>query len=175
MDKDGNLFIADFGNHRVRQVSPDGIIRTVAGNGRFGFFGDGGSATNASLFGPEGVAVDNSGNLFVADTGNARIRQVGADGLIQTVAGNGEFGYSGDGGAAINASLQLPDGVAVDAAGNLFIADTENFRIRQVSPDGIIRTVAGTGASDFSGEGAVATSTSLSGPEGVWVDAAATS
>ena len=171
VDAAGNLFIADRFNHRIRQVSPDGVIRTVAGNGDFDFSGDGGPATNASLGGTSGVAVDGAGNLFIADAENDRIRQVSPDGIILTVAGNGLGGFSGDGGPATNAFLSNPQGVAVDAAGNLFIADTENHRIRQVSPDGIIRTVAGNGLGGFSGDGGPATNVSLHFPQGVAVDA----
>jgi streptogramin lyase len=112
-----------------------GIITTVAGNGVQGFSGDGGPATSASLRSPEGVAVDGSGNVFIADTGNQRIRRVdAATGIITTVAGNGVQGFSGDGGPATSASLSRPFGVAADSFGNLFTADTENQRIRQVAP-----------------------------------------
>ncbi len=131
LDASGNLFIADVDNGRVRKVDNNGIITTVAGGGHYGL-GDGGAATNASLVQPSGVAVDASGNLFIADTWNNRIREVDPDGIITTVAGNGSYGYSGDGGQATSASLAGPSGVAVDASGNLFIADTGNFRIREV-------------------------------------------
>ena len=167
VDAAGNLFIADAGNNRIRQVSPDGVIRTVAGSGSGGFSGDGGPATNASLLFPQGVAVDAAGNLFIADAGNNRIRQVSPDGVIRTVAGNRSGGFSGDGGPATNASLNFPSGVAVDAAGNLFIADPVNNRIRQVSPDGVIRTVAGKRSGGFSGDGGLATNASLNFPSGV--------
>ncbi len=171
VDAAGNLFIADTFNHRIRQVSPDGIISTVAGNGRGGFSGDGGPATNASLVFPEGLALDAAGNLFIADAFNDRIRQVSPDGIISTVAGNGIRGFSGDGGPATNASLD-PDGLAVDAAGNLFIADFGNGRIRRVSPDGIISTVAGNGIRGFSGDGGPATDASISFPHDLALDAA---
>ncbi|MGP8218916.1 MAG: BACON domain-containing protein [Limisphaerales bacterium] len=131
LDASGNLFIADVDNGRVRKVDNNGIITTVAGGGHYGL-GDGGAATSASLIGPSGVAVDASGNLFIADTWNNRIREVDPDGIITTVAGNGSLNYSGDGGQATSASLAGPSGVAVDASGNLFIADTGNFRIREV-------------------------------------------
>ncbi len=136
MDAAGNLFIADTFNNRIRRVSPDGIISTVAGNGIRGLSGDGGPATNAAVAFPRGLALDTAGNLFIADTLNFRIRRVSPDGIISTVAGNGTERFSGDGGAATSASLVRPQAVAVDAAGNLFIADTFNHRIRQVSPDG---------------------------------------
>ncbi len=173
VDAAGNLFVADTFNHRIRQVSPDDIISTVAGNGICGFSGDGGPATNASLANPDGLAVDAAGNLFIADTFNNRIRRVSPDGIISTVAGS-EFGgfFSGDGGPATDASLAFPQGVAVDAAGNLFVADTFNHRIRQVSPDGIISTVAGNGIRGLSGDGGPATNASLANPDGLAVDAA---
>ena len=146
VDASGNLFIADIGNQRIREVSTNGIITTVAGNGAYGYSGDGGAATNASLGYPDGVAVDASGNLFIADNLNSSIRKVSTNGVITTVAGNGTYGYSGDGGAATNANLHFPSGVAVDASGNLFIADSFNHRIRRVSTNGIITTVAGGGS-----------------------------
>jgi len=167
VDAVGNLFIADIGNQRVRKVSTNGIITTVAGNGIGGYSGDGGPATNASLDYPDGVAVDASGNLFIADNLNSSIRKVSTNGIITTVAGNGTWGYSGDGGAATNANLHFPYGVAVDASGNLFIADTFNSRIRMVSTNGIISTVAGGGSG---GDGSAATNASLSSPRGVAVD-----
>jgi uncharacterized protein (TIGR03437 family) len=171
VDTSGNLFIADMGNHRIRKVSAaTGIITTVAGNGNYGFSGDNGPAVSAELYYPGGVAVDASGNLFIADNYNYRIRKVPASGIITTVAGNGTGGFSGDGGQATSAELALV-GVAVDASGNLFIADAGNNRIRKVSAGGIITTVAGDGYSNFSGDGGPATSASLSGPMGVAVDA----
>jgi sugar lactone lactonase YvrE len=148
-----------------------GIITTVAGNGIPGYSGDGGPATSASLSGPSGVVVDATGNLLIADSSNYRIRRVDAStGIITTVAGNGIRGFSGDGGPATSASLS-PIGVAVDATGNLFIADTGNHRIRRVDEStGIITTVAGNGIRGFSGDGGPATSASLNYPTGVAVD-----
>ena len=249
VDASGNHYIADTGSHRIRKVSPAGIISTIAGNGTRGSSGDGGLATAASLSDPWGMAVDASGNLYIADTGNRRIRKVSPDGIIRTVAGNvdatavavdasgnlyiadtrqirkvspdgiistvagtadaihpggvaldasgnlyiadqgncirkvspagiistfagsGTQGFSGDGGPATAASLNNPFGVAVDAAGNLYIADTFNYRIRKVSPAGIISTVAGDGVRNFSGDGLPATMSSLYDPLGVTVDA----
>ena len=132
VDASGNLFIADNLNNRIRKVTPAGIITTFAGNGARGWSGDGGPATSASLSGPSGVSVDQSGNLFIADLGNLRIRKVTSTGIITTVAGNGTYGYSGDGGPASSAALRSPTGVAVDAGGNLFIVDTGNNRIRKI-------------------------------------------
>ena len=171
VDASGNLYIADTGNNRIRKVSATGIITTVAGNGSAGYSGDGGPATSAQLDGPEGVAVDGSGNLYIADTCNNRIRKVSATGIITTVAGNGSAGYSGDGGPATSAQLSLPAGVAVDGSGNLYIADSGNNRIRKVSATGIITTVAGNGSPGYSGDGGPATSAQLNQPAGVAVDA----
>jgi sugar lactone lactonase YvrE len=175
VDAAGNLLIADYGNRRIRRVDgTTGIITTVAGNGNGGFSGDGGAATSASMYNPGGVAVDAAGNLLIADTDSHRIRRVdGTTGIITTVAGNGTSGFSGDGGAATSASLYNPVGVAVDAAGNLLIADYWNHRIRRVDgPTGIITTVAGSVNPGFSGDGGPATSASLFWPGGVAVDAA---
>jgi uncharacterized protein (TIGR03437 family) len=179
LDGNGSLFIAEYGNDRVRRVSPDGIITTVAGDGTRGFSGDGGPATGAHLridCGNTicgGIAVDSQGNLFVADGGNNRVRRIAPDGIITTVAGNGSYGFSGDGGPAINTQLSTPRGLAVDKADNLLIAE-DGGRIRKVSPDGTITTVAGGvlfgSARGFSGDGGPATSARLSWPVGLAVD-----
>ena len=171
VDASGNLFIADRGNSVIRKVSTSGVITTVAGNGTYGYSGDGGSATAAELYWPSSVAVDASGNLFIADNWNNRIRKVSTSGVITTVAGNGTSGYNGDGGSADSAELSNPYGVAVDASGNLFIADWGNNRIRKVSTSGIITTVAGNGTSGYSGDGGSADSAELYYPVGVAVDA----
>ena len=168
-DSAGNVYVADSGNSRIRRVS-SGTIATAAGNGSYKFSGDGGPATSASLNSPSGTAVDSAGNLYIADPGNQRIRKV-SSGTITTVAGNGFIEYSGDGGPATSASLSGPEGVAVDSAGNLYIADSVNNRIRKVS-GGTITTVAGNGATGFSGDGGPATSASLFNPYGVAVDSA---
>ena len=168
VDAAGDLYIADTGHSTIRKVS-NGVITTVAGNGTWGYGGDGGAATSAQLEGPGAVAVDSSGNLYIADTFNSRIREV-ANGVITTVVGNGTWGYSGDDGPATSAELAYPSGLAVDSAGNLFIADSN--RVRQVS-NGVITTVAGNGISaDYGGDGGPATSALLSGPFAVAVDSA---
>ena len=251
VDRSGDLYIADAANQRVRKISPDGIVTTVAGNGGSnGYSGDGGPATAAQLNYPAGVAVDSQGNLYIADTGNERLRKVSPDGIISTVAnagsralvidqndnlyfvdaagvhrlslpapfsatvtaaqlnvpfaaaadragnlyfaeigdknyrvrkiapdgtvttvaGDGNAGYFGDGGPAINAQLNGPVGLAVDSVGNLYIADTFNARIRMVSPDGVITTVAGTGASSYSGDGGPAIAAQLGFLSGLAID-----
>jgi len=158
VDSTGAVYIADYGNNRIRKVS-GGIITTLAGNGHYGFAGDGGPASSALLMNPWATAVDSAGNLYIADYGNNRIRKV-SGGMISTVAGNGSGGFSGDGGLATSASIDEPVGVAVDAAGSLYIADSNNNRIRKVS-NGIITTVAGNGTQGFSGDGGPATSASI--------------
>ncbi len=149
-----------------------GIITTYAGDGTYGYSGDGGPATSAMLSIPYGVAVDTAGNLFIADPWSNSVRKVTPGGVISTVAGNGTGGYSGDGGPAASASSITQHGVAVDAAGNLFIADEANNRVRKVNPGGVISTVAGNGTQGYSGDGGPATSAQLYCPYGVAVDTA---
>jgi sugar lactone lactonase YvrE len=170
LDGNGNLYIADLYNNRIRKVDTSGTISTVAGNGNSGYSGDGDAATAAQLNRPIRVAVDSGGNLYIADSGNNRIRMVNTSGIISTVAGNGSAGYSGDGGSATLAQLNGPSGMTVDGKGNLYIADTGNNRIRMVDTLGNIVTVAGNGTGGYSGDGGVATSSSLKTPYGVAVD-----
>jgi pimeloyl-ACP methyl ester carboxylesterase len=175
VDSAGNIYIADYGNQRIRKVTVStGIISTVAGNGIVGYSGDGGAATSAELDSPTGVALDRAGNIYIADLGNYRIRKVTVStGKISTVAGDGIQGYSGDGGPATSAELYYAVGVAVDTAGNIYIADVVNERIRKVTAaTGIINTVAGDGAGGYSGDGGPATSAELNSPWNVAVDAA---
>ena len=177
-DGAGNVYIADTSNHRIRKVNTaTGEIVTVAGTGQWGFSGDGGPAVNARLDRPHGVALDGSGNLYIADTNNQRIRKVDASGRIATVAGNGALGFWGDGGPAVDAPLRFPFNVAADGSGNLYIADTFNNCIRKVDPAGRITTVAGTGAVGplngwFSGDGGPAVDAGLNTPADVAVDRA---
>ena len=168
-DGSGNIFIADTNNHRVRRIDASGNITTVAGNGQQGFFGDGGPATSAALNQPAAVALDAAGNLYIADSGNHRIRKV-SGGTISSFAGNGTAGFSGDSGAAANAALNSPRGVAVDVADNIYIADTENHRIRKVT-GGIISTIAGNGDQNIAGDNGPAANASLDTPSAVAVDA----
>ncbi|MFJ9431207.1 RICIN domain-containing protein [Streptomyces sp. NPDC101490] len=170
VDSAGNLYIADSSNHRIRRITPDGVISTVAGNGTGGFGGDGGPATAALLNLPLGVAVDSAGNLYIAEYHNFRVRKVTPAGVISTVAGNGTGGFAGDGGPATAARLNRPFSVAVDGPGNLYIADAENHRVRKVTPDGVISTVAGNGTAGFGGDGGPATAAQLNFPLAVAVD-----
>ena len=172
VDGQGNLYIADAYNQRVRKITPAGIITTIAGTGTAGYSGDGGQATSAQLNYPGGVAVDTEGDLFIADESNSRIRKVTPGGVITTAAGNGTPGYSGDGGQATSAQLNFPYGVAVDPQGNLYVADTSNYRIRKVTSDGTITTFAGTGTFGFSGDGGPATSAQMTRAFGVALDTA---
>ncbi len=169
VDSNGDVFIADSGNNRVRKVS-NSTITTLAGAGAAGFAGDNGPAANAQLHSPAGVAVDPAGNVYIADSGNNRVRKV-SNGVITTVAGNGTPGFSGDGGSAVNSQLSDPTGVAVDSNENLYIADYANNRIREVSA-GVITTVAGNGTPGLSGDNGPAINAQVSGPAGVAVDAA---
>ena len=168
----GDLYIAESREHMIHRVDASGTITTVAGTGEPGFGGDGGPAVEAQFGGPVSVAVDSTGALYIADTLNRRIRRVDPGGTITTVAGIGEIGYSGDGGLAVNAQLRYPTGVAVDNTGALYIADSENHRIRRVDVSGTIRTIAGTGESGYSGDGVLATGAWLHTPGRVAVDGA---
>ncbi len=151
-----------------------GTINTVAGNGSLGFSGDGGPAAGARLSAPDGLAIDRMGNLFIVDNGNRRIRKVDKSGVITTVAGSGGSGFSGDGGPATGATFSWGFnghlGIAVDGAGNLYIPDLSNQRVRKVDPQGIITTVAGNGVRDNSGDGGAATSAGLVDPIAVAID-----
>jgi len=163
---DGSFLIADAGAGRVRRVSPTGIITTVAGNGTRGFSGDGGPATAAEIFDPNGLAGLPDGGFLIAD-GDYVVRRVFPDGTITTVAGTGVPGFSGDGGPATAAQLNVPYSVAVTPDGGFLIADSGNRRVRRVSPTGIITTVAGTGVPGSSGDGGAATAAQLNDPTGL--------
>ena len=173
IDAAGNVFVADRDASVVRKIAANGTISTVAGSGTPGYMGDGGAAISAQINGPFGIALDSAGNLYIADTANNVVRKVSPDGTISTVAGTGAAGYSGDGGAARSAWLNGPEGVALDTAGNVYIADTFNGRIRRVGADGIITTAAGTGSTGiFSGDGGPAISAGISLPPDVATDRA---
>jgi sugar lactone lactonase YvrE len=158
---DGSLYVADHENHRIRKIFSDGTIETLAGTGQAGFSGDGGLAWKAQLNDPTGVAVDQANNIYVADHGNHRIRVVRPDGTIETLAGNGQEGFSGDGGPALEAQLSSPWSVTVDCKGGLLVTDIGNNRIRVIHLDGKIQTVAGDGKSEFKGDGGPAVAASI--------------
>ncbi len=175
IDSAGNVYIADWQNNRVRKVdSATGIITTIAGNGTAGYAGDGGAATSAELKGPTGVAVDSTGNVYIADQANNRIRKVNAGtGVITTVAGTGTAAFSGDGGPATSAAMYSPTDLTLDSAGNLYISDNANARIRKVAAGtGVITTYAGNGTAGFTGDGGAATSADLNQPAGIAIDSA---
>ncbi len=168
-DAAGNVYITDQVNYRVRKVNTSGIITTIAGTGVPGFKGDGGQATDAKFQAPLGIAVDASGNVYIGDPSNFRIRKVSASGIVTTVAGNGLYGFSGDGGPATSAELSYIWGLAVDGPGNLYVCDGANNRIRKINTAGIISTFAGNGAAGYTGDGGLAVSATLNQPLGVFV------
>lgn len=170
-DADGNLYIADSANHRVRRIAPDGTIETIAGTGWRGFSGDGGPASTARLDRPKDPALGPDGSLYFIDWGNRRIRRIAPDGTIETVAGTGEAGGEGDGGPALEARLDEPYGIDVDADGVLYIADSKNHRVRRVGPDGVIDTFAGTGELGRGGDGGPAIEATFDSPQEVLVTA----
>ncbi len=163
-DPAGNVFIADQFNHRIRKVDGHGVITTIAGTGSQGYSGDGGPATAAQINTPISVFVDARGDIIFSDVGNQRIRKIDIHGVITTVAGNGGKGYGGDGGLAIQATFYNPVRAVADAAGNIYIADQSNHRVREVDTNGIVTTIAGTGVAGFSGDGGPAVSASLNNP-----------
>ena len=170
VDATGNLYIADSDNYRIRKVTPAGIISTFAGTGTRGLAGDGGPATAAQIGEPTSVAVDVAGNVYFTDITANRIRKVTPSGTISTIAGNGNRTFAGDGGPATLAQLH-PFDIALDRAGNLYVADRNNHRIRKIDAAGVITTVAGTGTAGFGGDGRSATTAQLDSPTGVAVDA----
>ena len=173
LDTSSNLYIADTHNHRIRKLNlATGTLTTIAGTGTPGFSGDGSSETAAQLNLPTALALDITGNLYLADTGNHRVRKISVTGIITTIAGTGTQGFSGDTGPATAATIDSPTGLAVDTANNLYLADTHNHRIRRIdSATGIITTIAGTGIPGLSGDTDVATAANLALPHGLTIDA----
>jgi sugar lactone lactonase YvrE len=172
--QDGSLYVAERDGERVRRIDPSGRITTVAGNGVMGFGGDGGSAVAAELDHPTAIALDGSGNLFIADSKNNRVRRVDRGGRITTVAGTGTAGFGGDGGAATAAMLNEPAGLAIDREGAVLVADSKNSCVRRIDADGVINTIAGHKTDDdrggFAGDGGQATAALLGWPQGIAVD-----
>lgn len=172
LDRAGNLIFADSLNHRIRRIGVNGVITTIAGTGTRGFSGDGRLATQAQLNTPRGVFLDPAGVLYIADSGNHRIRRIAANGLITTVAGNGSADDAGDGAPALQAALNSPSSVSMDPAGALLIADTFNHKIRRVTPDGIIETIAGDGTPGNDGDGETSLAARFRFPTSIAVDTA---
>jgi sugar lactone lactonase YvrE len=172
VDLAGNIFIADNGNNVIRKVSTSGVITTYAGTGVAGYSGDLGLAIAARLTSPQGVAIDGSGRLYIADAGNNVVRAISDTGTIYTVAGTGVPGNSGNGGVATVATLHYPTSVAVDVIGNIYIADFYNNVVKKVNTDGIISVVAGSGAVGISGDGGAATMASMYYPSAISIDGA---
>jgi sugar lactone lactonase YvrE len=158
---DGSIYVADHENHRIRKIFSDGTIETLAGTGQAGFSGDGGLAWKAQLDDPTGVAVDQANNVYIADHGNHRIRVVRPEGTIETLAGTGQEGFSGDGGLALEAKLSSPWSVTPDCEDGLLIADLGNNRIRVIKADRSIQTVVGDGKGEFRGDGGPAVAASI--------------
>ena len=173
LDKAGNLYFVDHSVY-IRKVGTNGIITTVAGNGNYGDSGDGGPATNAAITPFSGdIVLDGEGNIYFVDLYSSRIREVGINGIITTVAGNGNNGDSGDGGPATNAEINDDNGILIfDSSGNLFFLnhDPGGYRIRRVDTNGVIGTVAGNGSEGYNGDGSPATSKEVDGPAGITVD-----
>ena len=170
IDKSGNIFISDNANQRVRKINTSGIISTFAGNGLAGYLGDGGQATAARLYYPDGIWIDSSGNVYIGDAGNNVVRKVNTSGIINTIAGTGIGSFSGDGSAATTATLYTPQALFVDNAGNVYIPDTHNSRIRVVNTSGIINTICGTTTAGYSGDGIPATTAELNYPNSIIMD-----
>ena len=171
VDTAGNVYIVDKGNNRIRKVDNTGMITTIAGTGVAGFYGDNGPATAAKLSSPSGIAVDNKGNIYIADRTNIRVRKINSAGIITTFAGSGYYGYNGDNyPSASLAGLSFVSAVAVDKIGNVYIADKSDNRIRKVDTFNKIHTIAGDNSSGFHTDGLAATNTSFYGPNGLAVD-----
>lgn len=172
IDENGNIYVVESSKNMIRKINNAGIISTIAGQGflHAGYSGDGGPALNAKLHLPVDIAVDKNGNLFIAELGNHIIRKIDVNGIISTFAGTGVPGYSGDGGRATSAQLYRPFGVAVDTAGNVYIAEDSNHVIRKVDPGGTISTIAGTGVKGYSGDGGPSRQAILTIPQRLAVD-----
>ena len=170
VDKIGNVYIADYFNHRIRKVDTTGIITTIAGTGTAGHTGDGGLPILAELNYPIDVCLDTLGNIYVSDFGNYCIRKIIPEGNIITIAGNTTAGYFGDNGPATNAEFNNVEGIAADNWGNVYVADGENSRVRKIDPTGIITTYAGNGTAMYNGDGILATLAALHVPDGVAID-----
>jgi hypothetical protein len=167
--RDGTIYIADTGNHRIRLVSTDGVVSTLAGTGEPGFSGDGGPSQRAAITAPKALMLDSAGNLYFTDSGNFRLRRIDRCGIIESIAGSGHPGDGGDGGPAVAAQFRDATGLAMDSTGNIYVADPASDRVRKIASDGIIVTFAGTGQDGSGDDGGYANETSLDGPSDVVV------
>ena len=172
VDALGNLYIADQMNCRIRKVNTSGIISTIGGTGIAFFSGDGGPAVSAGIQYPMGLVVDGPGNVYICDEGDCRIRKINTAGIISTIAGNGSAGFTGDGGPATLAKLYYPQGITLDNSGNVYVADLNNNRIREINTSGVINTITGTGVAGYSGDGGPPSLAEINQSTGVAVDAA---
>jgi len=172
VDPAGNIYIGDAFNNRIRKVNTSGIITTIAGTGTGAYSGDGGLATAAELWIPTYIRLDNSGNLYICDNQNQRVRKINTSGIISLIAGNGTSGYTGDGGPATSAELNFPCGATPDNSGNVYIIDGNDGVIRKVNTSGIISTIAGTGTLGYSGDGGPATAAELNHVQDMFIDGA---
>lgn len=168
LDSAGNLYFSD--SYRIREITTDGIIHTVTGTGTSDFSSDQGPASLAGISAPTGVATDAFGNVYIADSTNFRIRKIDSSGIITTYAGNGNFGFAGEGVQARDAVLNSPYGIVVDSAGNVLFSENSNHRIRKIAPNGVITTIAGGSAAGFAGDGGPAAQSLLSEPRGLSLD-----
>ncbi|MFI5150911.1 MAG: NHL repeat-containing protein [Bacteroidia bacterium] len=173
-DASGSVYIADAGNCRILKIDTKGIIKTIAGTGEPESSGDGGKAISASLNFPSAITVDAKGNVYFTEPMDHKIRKINTDGTITTIAGNGKSGYSGDGGPALQASMNNPAQLCADKEGNIFVADQENSAIRKITPSGIISTIAGNGTKGFEGDGGSPLKAKLNKPAAVLVDSKGT-
>jgi len=169
VDAAGNVYISDNGNNRIRMVNTAGIITTFAGTGVVGYHGDDSAATAAEFHFPAGIAIDGSGNLYICDVNNSRIRKVNTSGIITTIAGTGVPGVTSDGEPATATDIDMPNGITVDAAGNIFFTDF-SVGVYKINTSGIISTIAGAAASGYNGDNRPATTAELNGPIGIAVD-----
>ena len=170
VDDSGNIFVAEYTNNVIRKINTSGIITTIAGNSAIGYSGDGGPAINAVLYFPVAITLDKYHNIYFSDAGNARIRKIDTNGIITTIAGNGTFGYSGDGGLAINAELKVPGWIVISDSNEIFFTDWKNHRVKKIDKSGIITTIAGDGILGNSGDGGLAINAEFAAPTGIAFD-----